>query len=187
MHDVAEPPKPDLSHMRPLFAGGAEDATTVTVDAIPSRCAAVIGSAIAHWADDRATDDDARWLDALVLRGLLTNSTTGHERLAALVTEYRRVEASLALPRVVPGVADCGPGFSQPVLIRGDCTRPGEPVERRYLEVLSPTGETFTAAGSGRLELAERIASPTNPLTARVMVNRLWHHLFGAGHRAHGG
>jgi hypothetical protein len=38
-----------------------------------------------------------------------------------------------------------------------------------------------SSAGSGRLELAERIASPANPLTARVMVNRIWHHLFGAG------
>ncbi len=113
--------------------------------------------------------------------GLLTNGTASHERLAALAAEYRRVEASLALPRVVPGVADCGPGFSQPVLVRGDCTRPGQPVARHYLEVLSAAGDVFSSAGSGRLELAERIASPTNPLTARVLVNRLWHHLFGAG------
>src|SRR5205823_5029312 len=34
---------------------------------------------------------------------------------------------------------------------------------------------------SGRLELADAIASPGNPLTARVMVNRVWHHLFGNG------
>ena len=35
--------------------------------------------------------------------------------------------------------------------------------------------------GSGRLDLANQIASPTNPLTARVIVNRIWHHHFGAG------
>ncbi|CAA9388904.1 MAG: FIG00926821: hypothetical protein, partial [uncultured Phycisphaerae bacterium] len=41
---------------------------------------------------------------------------------------------------------------------------------------LAPPG-----GGSGRLELARRVASPDNPLTARVMVNRVWHHLFGRG------
>lgn len=41
--------------------------------------------------------------------------------------------------------------------------------------------EVFASSGSGRLELADRIASPTNPFTARVMVNRIWHHVFGVG------
>jgi hypothetical protein len=52
------------------------------------------------------------------------------------------------------------------------------------LEVLSSasgSAEPFAGAGSGRLELAERIASAENPLTARVMTNRIWQHLFGAG------
>src|SRR5207247_4971719 len=65
--------------------------------------------------------------------------------------------------------------------MRGDCQRPGEPVPTRYLEVLSKSPEALLTRGSGRLELAERIASPQNPLTARVMVNRIWRHLFGAG------
>jgi len=59
--------------------------------------------------------------------------------------------------------------------------KPGEPATRRYLEVLSRADDRFEAPGSGRRELAERIADPRNPLTARVMVNRVWHHLFGAG------
>ena len=41
----------------------------------------------------------------------------------------------------------------------------------------SPTAER----GSGRLQLARQIADSANPLTARVMVNRVWHHLFGRG------
>jgi hypothetical protein len=56
---------------------------------------------------------------------------------------------------------------------------PGPPVPRRYLEALG--GQPCGSAQSGRLELAEAIASAANPLTARVMVNRLWHHLFGRG------
>src|SRR5262249_48936979 len=45
----------------------------------------------------------------------------------------------------------------------------------------SPAPRNGKQRGSGRLELAERIASADNPLTARVMVNRIWHHLFGTG------
>jgi hypothetical protein len=82
---------------------------------------------------------------------------------------------------VAPGLADSGPGFEQPLLLRGDWAKPGEAVPRRYLEVLPGANKPFAPAGSGRLELAERIASPSNPLTARVMVNRVWHHLFGVG------
>src|SRR5262249_4701693 len=49
-----------------------------------------------------------------------------------------------------------------------------------FLEVLGPTGKPF-GKGSGRLELAEAIASKDNPLTARVLVNRVWQHHFGKG------
>ncbi len=68
------------------------------------------------------------------------------------------------------------------VYIRGNPGRPGKQVPRRFLRVLSPGGEAkpFTD-GSGRLELAKAITSPDNPLTPRVMVNRIWHEHFGAG------
>jgi mono/diheme cytochrome c family protein len=62
---------------------------------------------------------------------------------------------------------------------RGDPRRPGEPVERRFLEILSHgTPEPFQH-GSGRLELARAIVDPANPLTARVIVNRIWMWHFG--------
>jgi mono/diheme cytochrome c family protein len=68
-----------------------------------------------------------------------------------------------------------------PVFIRGEAENKGPTVPRQFLECLSgPTRKPFTL-GSGRLELAQAIASKTNPLTARVMVNRLWQHHFGEG------
>jgi len=68
------------------------------------------------------------------------------------------------------------------VYIRGNPGRPGKEIPRRFLRVLSPGGEARPFAdGSGRLGLARAIASPDNPLTARVMVNRIWHHHFGVG------
>jgi hypothetical protein len=65
------------------------------------------------------------------------------------------------------------------VFLRGDPQRKGPKVPRHFLTVLGG-GEPFTA-GSGRKELAEAVASPTNPLTARVFVNRVWAHHFGKG------
>jgi hypothetical protein len=67
------------------------------------------------------------------------------------------------------------------VFIRGDRNNPGEPAPRRFLAILSPEQRKVFTKGSGRLELAEAIASPDNPLTARVFVNRVWMNHFGQG------
>ncbi len=60
------------------------------------------------------------------------------------------------------------------VFIRGNVENKGPLVERRFLEVLSTKDSTAFSGGSGRRELAERIANSDNPLTARVFVNRMW-------------
>ncbi|NBW96704.1 MAG: DUF1553 domain-containing protein, partial [Planctomycetia bacterium] len=65
------------------------------------------------------------------------------------------------------------------VFLRGEPQKRGPKVSRHFLTVLGG-GEAFTQ-GSGRRELAEAIASPENPLTARVFVNRVWAHHFGRG------
>jgi Protein of unknown function (DUF1553)/Protein of unknown function (DUF1549)/Planctomycete cytochrome C len=67
------------------------------------------------------------------------------------------------------------------VFLRGNPANRGPEVPRRFLEVLSGPGRRPFTHGSGRLELARAIASRDNPLTARVMVNRVWLHHFGAG------
>src|SRR6185369_10944658 len=68
-----------------------------------------------------------------------------------------------------------------PVFIRGEAENKGPIVPRRFLEVLSgPIRPAFTN-GSGRLELAHAIVNKNNPITPRVMVNRIWLHHFGEG------
>ena len=67
------------------------------------------------------------------------------------------------------------------VFIRGNPNRLGEEAPRQFLTILSGDKRQPFTHGSGRLELARAIASRENPLTARVMVNRLWLHHFGAG------
>ncbi len=67
------------------------------------------------------------------------------------------------------------------VFVRGNRGRRGKEVPRQFLAVLSGPDRKPFAQGSGRLELARAIASPDNPLTARVLVNRVWMHHFGSG------
>jgi hypothetical protein len=64
---------------------------------------------------------------------------------------------------------------------RGSVHNLGEPVARGFLQVARLPGGSIPAAQSGRVELAEWLVHPSNPLTARVMVNRVWHWLFGVG------
>jgi hypothetical protein len=68
-----------------------------------------------------------------------------------------------------------------PVLIRGDAGKKGDIVPRHFLEVLSGSYRPAFTNGSGRLDLAWAIVSKQNPLTPRVLVNRLWLHHFGEG------
>lgn len=69
-----------------------------------------------------------------------------------------------------------------PVFIRGNrTTLSTEKVPHQFFAILKAYSPTFPSTGSGRTELAIAITNPKNPLTARVMVNRIWHHLFGRG------
>jgi hypothetical protein len=67
------------------------------------------------------------------------------------------------------------------VFIRGNQNNPGAEAPPHFLSCLSKAEPTTFTKGSGRLELAEAIADPGNPLTARVLVNRVWMHHFGQG------
>ena len=67
------------------------------------------------------------------------------------------------------------------IFIRGNASNLGEVVPRQFLAALAHGEQQPFRVGSGRLELARAIASADNPLTARVLVNRVWLHHFGAG------
>jgi hypothetical protein len=70
-----------------------------------------------------------------------------------------------------------------PVYGRGEADKPGEKAPRGFITLLSPaeTQAAIPSGTSGRRELAEWVSSAQNPLTARVMVNRVWHWVFGQG------
>ncbi len=101
------------------------------------------------------------------------------------------VFASCEEPKDLPAIGD-GPNgpramvlvdrskpFDPYVFKRGNPGQHGPNVPRRFLKVLSGPERPPFEHGSGRLELARAITSPSNPLTARVLVNRVWMHHFG--------
>ncbi|MBP87563.1 MAG: cytochrome C [Planctomycetaceae bacterium] len=67
------------------------------------------------------------------------------------------------------------------IFVRGNPSNRGEVAPRQFLSFFQSGEVKPFASGSGRLELAEAITSRSNPLTARVFVNRVWAHLFGEG------
>lgn len=81
---------------------------------------------------------------------------------------------------VAMGVQDLANAVNANVLVRGDVEKPAQEVERGFLQVLENSAVGKIGSGSsGRLELAEWLTSRENPLTARVMANRIWMHLLG--------
>ncbi|HWB13440.1 MAG TPA: DUF1553 domain-containing protein [Pirellulales bacterium] len=111
------------------------------------------------------------------------------QQIKQLRTEMKQIEDRLAELDDAPqpagekamGVRDAVP-MNCRVLNRGEVKDPGPEVTRGVLTVLrTPQSNHVNPAHSGRLEMARWIASTDNPLTARVMVSRVWQHLFGEG------
>jgi hypothetical protein len=100
-------------------------------------------------------------------------------RVALPRKEWKELEKSLPPePPMASAVCD-GAVIDQRVFVRGDHLNPGEPAPKQFPIVLAGDSQHPVTKGSGRLELARWIASPEHPLTARVMVNRIWQWHFG--------
>ncbi len=193
-HDGTETPRDEAAFVATLFNGNAVQ----SLDQAAGNYAAIAATAVARFESRGAANEDIRWLEWLLARGVLSNRADATPRLAELIAKYREIEANqISLPKTMPGMADEGPGFDQPVLVRGEYTKPGDVVERRYLEAVSPAIQSprsnewagtyiesifpSPSHGSGRAMIAEAIVGADNPLTSRVMVNRIWYWVFGDG------
>jgi len=135
-----------------------------------------------------------------VFRGLLRKYRSDRDETEAALQAYSKQ----GQPRVFAmGTQDRDAALPTRLLVRGEIDKPAQFVERGVLQVLSPSGKQTLSAltkdasfrrhraeglpspsyhsQSGRLELAEWIASPENPLTARVIANRVWLWMVGRG------
>ena len=98
--------------------------------------------------------------------------------LPAAEAEARR-KAKQTVP-VAYAVSE-GTGHNVRIHKRGEPLQLGDEAPRRFLEILGGNPLPSQEKGSGRLQLAQWLTRPSNPLTARVLVNRLWQHHFGRG------
>jgi len=124
-------------------------------------------------------------LNAGLQSGLLTlraaqAAADNQPSLAQLAERMRRIDQSLPPPMRVIAMTDGSPE-DEHVFIRGSHKNLGPVVPRRMLTAISGDNQPRIEHGSGRLKLAERLLDESNPFPARVMVNRLWHHLTGRG------
>jgi len=100
----------------------------------------------------------------------------------ALLAELDRLEATIPTADRVIAIED-GTGENESIFIRGGHENLGPVAPRQYLVAIAGEAQSQLNEkdGSGRLRLAESMFAPDNPLTSRVAVNRIWHHLFGRG------
>jgi hypothetical protein len=155
-----------------------QDGVPASTDELGLLYAERLQNAVHAWQSRTLSDDDTAFLDFFLRRDLLPTTLAALPQLRESVERYRQLEREIPVPRRAPGVLEAS-AFDQPLLERGQHTRPGTPVPRRGLSLFGVT--PFATSQSGRLQLAEQTASAQNSLTARVMVNRLWQHLFGKG------
>ena len=126
----------------------------------------------------------ARWRSRTARRSsAVLSSTSGSgrscEQLKGAIDRLNATEPSAPARAMV--MEDAPKPVEPHVFLRGNPGRPGKAVPRRFLRVLAGPEPPPFKKGSGRLELARAIADPKNPLTARVLVNRVWHWHFGKG------
>ena len=110
-----------------------------------------------------------------IFPGDVRNKVTDLKRKA----DSLRVTSPGAPPRAM--IVKDGPVHEPVIFIRGNPGRPGKQVPRQFLQAVSHQDDKPFTKGSGRLELAEKIVDPRNPLSHRVFVNRIWQHHFGTG------
>jgi mono/diheme cytochrome c family protein len=189
------------SHQAPLTAWFAladrdpppcHDEVALAAQEIQDRVVAALDStAVAGTAKEEAAENaDKALTRALINAGGPLDTTLSKSKveeefsaesrasLATLRNELERLKRTAPPRYPIAHALKEGTPTTMKVLLRGNPDNPGEEAARRFLEVL---GGTLCEQGSGRLDLARAITDPDNPLTARVMVNRVWHHHFGRG------
>ncbi len=123
----------------------------------------------------RGSDDD----------GQSSGATVGNPAATRIIQAWQQERSQLQShiirkSRLAMAMMD-GTGEDDRILIRGNSSKPADIEPRHFLTAITGNQAMPITAGSGRLELAQQINDTENPLTSRVIVNRIWHYLIGRG------
>lgn len=156
----------------------AEDAAPDNFHSLAAQLGQDIHRALRSVAEDRANDEETELVNWLCRHQLISPATN-----ASWQTDWKFIQDandSVVEPVLALASTD-GTGENECLQIRGNTKNLGPEIPRRLLNAMSGEAQPLITNGSGRLELAERMLAHDNPFVARVMVNRLWQHLFGRG------
>lgn len=170
-------PPVDADSYCEVFIGNS-GTTLKTQEALASHYAEALNASIQAWQTDRATDSQIKLIEEARRIGLFEIDEASKYRLDGLVQKYLEIESRLKTPNRVPGLLEAD-AVDQALFIRGNHRQPGADIPRRFLEAIDDS--PYETSNSGRLQLADDVVREDNPLTRRVVVNRIWHYLFGAG------
>ena len=156
-----------------LKAAGKDAATIATPDA--SFYQTLTAPRGTFWAAARADESSLPKESRDLLAAMKKESEEIRKTLALAIPYAHAMQEGGTPSSMFPGIQDV------PVHLRGSYGKLGEIVPRRFPQVIAGEKQPPITSGSGRKELADWLASPTNPLTARVMANRIWQGHFGEG------
>jgi mono/diheme cytochrome c family protein len=180
-------PTADYYSLYDVFANSIEPKEDAWLHPVPKTPELVAYLTQMQAADQKKTDIAAELL--ALRRSGLPEAERGQRRrelqkqLFQANKEIGDLEESPAAPPKADVLVDVRAPRDYPILLRGEAQNKGPVVTRHFLSILSPDPKHPTPFkyGSGRMELAQAIASPSNPMTARVLVNRVWQQHFGTG------
>ncbi len=176
-HAAGKGPQDELGR----FALVCRRCGTGTKQELIARLADLLLAAAGRWNEGRCDGEDVRLLAEALAAGWLPNQKAQSPALTELVDRYRQAEKRLQPDRTIGTVADWNEGRDERIAVRGSYTDLGDEVPRGNIRFFGGEVPRALRQSSGRLELARSIANDRNPLTARVLVNRVWLNLFGEG------
>jgi Protein of unknown function (DUF1553)/Protein of unknown function (DUF1549)/Planctomycete cytochrome C len=184
VQSVNAPPSP-LDPAAQAIAITLDDKTENVIEVVKDRYQTALQTALQHCAEGKLASEAN---SSAIMSWLLTHSelvppapSLDHAGWNAYLSEREKIVSAIQPESRYAMAMWEGSAENETLMIRGNPRLLGATIPRRLPEALVGS-ESAATAGSGRLEMARQLVNPKiSPFTPRVMVNRVWHHLFGRG------
>ncbi len=182
----SDQPQAPVDAIRPALMEGGELARIGSAAELAMLYQATTVKAVEAWCakdGSKVSASQIEWLNWMLRKNLLDftpSEEPSSRQLVEALARFHKLEEALPEQQRVLAMIDGSP-VDENVFIRGSHKSLGEVVPRRFLEALGGSENNRFTSGSGRLELSKCMTDPSNPFLSRVMVNRIWQHLFGRG------